>query len=57
MSRVEVLIMAGVWLPLTAVSLVDPAANTVLGLFGMAGSLVGGVFFALSLVGALFRAE
>lgn len=58
MSRIGVLILAGAWLPLVAVSLVDPTSNPIgLGLLGMAGSLVGGVLFVLGLLGSFFRAD
>jgi hypothetical protein len=58
MSRIGVLILAGAWLPLVAVGLVDPTSNPIgLGLLGMAGSLIGGVLFALGLLGSFFRAD
>jgi hypothetical protein len=58
MSRIGVLILAGAWLPLVAVSLADPTSNPFgLGLLGMTGSLVGGVLFVLGLLGSFFRAD
>jgi hypothetical protein len=58
MSRIGVLILAGAWLPLVAVSLVDPTSNPIgLGLLGTTGSLVGGVLFVLGLLGSFFRAD
>jgi hypothetical protein len=56
MIRVGVLVLVGSWLPLLAMSLIDPSETPVeLSLLGAAGKLVGGVVIGLGFLAAGFR--
>jgi hypothetical protein len=56
MIRVGVLVLVGSWLPLLAMSLIDPSETTIeLSLLGAAGKLVGGVVIGLGFLAASFR--
>jgi hypothetical protein len=56
MIRAGMLVLVVSWLPLIAVTIVDPAANPIeLNLLGAAGKLVGGVVVGLGFLDSLFR--
>jgi hypothetical protein len=56
MIRVGMFVLVGSWLPLLAVSVVDPSANPIeLNLLGAAGKLVGGVVLGLGFLDSMFR--
>jgi hypothetical protein len=56
MIRAGMLVLVVSWLPLIAVSIVDPAANPIeLNLLGAAGKLVGGVVLGLGFLDSIFR--
>ena len=56
MIRAGMLVLIGSWLPLIAVSIIDPAANPIeLNLLGAAGKIVGGVAVGLGFLDSVFR--
>lgn len=56
MIRVGMLVLVASWLPLIAMSIVDPAATPIeFNLLGAAGKIVGGVVVGLGFLDSVFR--